>query len=196
MFCSKCGAPNPEGAYFCQQCSAPLPVAPGQAGAPVATTAWAQLPVVYAGFWRRFGAYIIDALIFGLPVGFVFGLVSAAITATSTPSYSSSYSYSSEPSPVATCLPLIINVVSIAIAWLYFAGFEASSKQATPGKMVLGIIVTDVNGSRISFGRASGRFFAKIVSGLILGIGYLMAGFTEKKQALHDMMAGCLVVRK
>ena len=79
--------------------------------------------------------------------------------------------------------------------WLYFALMESSSKQATLGKMALGIRVTDVNGNRIGFGRATGRHFAKILSGLILGIGFLMAAFTEKKQALHDMIAGTLVVK-
>jgi uncharacterized RDD family membrane protein YckC len=62
--------------------------------------------------------------------------------------------------------------------------------------MAIGIKVTDLNGNRISFGRATGRYFAKILSGMILMIGYIMAGFTEKKQALHDMIASCLVVMK
>jgi uncharacterized RDD family membrane protein YckC len=73
---------------------------------------------------------------------------------------------------------------------------ESSVKQATLGKLAIGIIVTDLQGSRITFGRATGRYFGKILSSLILSIGYIMAGFTEKKQALHDMIAGCLVVMK
>jgi uncharacterized RDD family membrane protein YckC len=73
---------------------------------------------------------------------------------------------------------------------------ESSSKQATLGKMALGIIVTDLEGQRISFGKATGRHFSKIVSGIILYIGFIMVAFTEKKQGLHDMMAGCLVVVK
>jgi uncharacterized RDD family membrane protein YckC len=72
---------------------------------------------------------------------------------------------------------------------------ESSAKQATVGKMALGIIVTDLDGRRIGFGRATGRYFAKILSALTLGIGFLMAGFTERKQALHDMVASCLVIR-
>ena len=71
---------------------------------------------------------------------------------------------------------------------------ESSSKQATLGKLALGIVVTDLNGNRISFGRATGRYFGKIVSGMIFAIGYIMAGITERKQALHDIMASCLVV--
>ena len=64
------------------------------------------------------------------------------------------------------------------------------------GKKALGIIVTDLNGAKISFSRATGRYFGKILSGLILYIGFLMAAFTQKKQALHDKLAGCLVINK
>jgi len=73
---------------------------------------------------------------------------------------------------------------------------ESSELQATLGKMALGICVTDKYGNRISFGRATGRHFAKIISSLTLGIGYLAAAFTEKKQALHDIIAGCLVLKR
>lgn len=80
--------------------------------------------------------------------------------------------------------------------WLYFALMESSSKQATLGKMLLGIIVTDLNNNRISFGKASGRYWGKLISIIILGIGFIMAGTTSKKQALHDKMAGTLVIIK
>jgi len=88
------------------------------------------------------------------------------------------------------------NLIGLVIGWLYHAILESSPVQASLGKMALGIRVTDMNGDRISFGRATGRHFAKILSGLLLLIGYIMAGFTEKKQALHDIMASCLVVKK
>jgi uncharacterized RDD family membrane protein YckC len=87
--------------------------------------------------------------------------------------------------------------VSVIGQWLYCGYLESGEKQATWGKQALNLYVTDLSGNRISFGRASGRFFAKIISGLIpLGIGYIMAGFTERKQALHDMIASCLVLRR
>jgi uncharacterized RDD family membrane protein YckC len=73
---------------------------------------------------------------------------------------------------------------------------ESSSKQGTLGKTIVGIKVTDSNGDRLSFGRAAGRYFASIVSGLTLGIGFMMAGWTSKKQTLHDMIANTLVVNK
>jgi uncharacterized RDD family membrane protein YckC len=83
------------------------------------------------------------------------------------------------------------------LGWLYYASMESSAYQGTLGKMALGLIVTDMQGRRISFGRASGRFFAKLLTGLIpFFVGYIMAGFTEKKQALHDIIASCLVLKK
>jgi uncharacterized RDD family membrane protein YckC len=72
---------------------------------------------------------------------------------------------------------------------------ESSSMQATLGKMALGLKVTDLNGKQISFGKATGRYFAKIISAIILLIGFIMVAFTEKKQGLHDMIAGTLVVK-
>jgi len=86
--------------------------------------------------------------------------------------------------------------VGLGIAWCYEAFMVSSSYQGTLGKMAVGIVVTDMQGRRISFLRATGRHFGKIISSLILMAGYLMQPFTEKRQALHDMMAGCLVLRK
>jgi uncharacterized RDD family membrane protein YckC len=91
---------------------------------------------------------------------------------------------------------MMLFAVIAAAGWLYFALMESSSKQGTLGKMALSIMVTDVNGNRITFGRATGRYFGKFLSGLILYIGYIMVAFTEKKQGLHDMIAGTLVVNK
>ncbi len=88
------------------------------------------------------------------------------------------------------------NLVGIVIGWLYYAIQEISPKQATLGKQALGIVVTDLNGKRISFVKATIRYFSKFISALILFIGYIMAAFTEKKQALHDIIAGTLVVNK
>lgn len=149
----------------------------------------------YAGFWKRFLAYIIDAILLSIvyfvvlvPVIGLFGL--GAMTHAEDPS-------AAEGVIMAAVGAYFLVVVLIMIAgWLYFALMESSSKQATLGKLALSIKVTDVNGNRISFAKATGRYFGKIVSGMILYIGFFMAGFTEKKQALHDIMAGCLVVNK
>jgi uncharacterized RDD family membrane protein YckC len=82
------------------------------------------------------------------------------------------------------------------VQWLYYAYLESGERQATWGKQALGLYVTDLSGNRVTFGRASGRFFAKFVTGMTMGIGYIMAGFTERRQALHDMIASCLVLRR
>jgi uncharacterized RDD family membrane protein YckC len=91
--------------------------------------------------------------------------------------------------------PLAI-LLTIPIVWLYYALFEASSWQATPGKRVLRLYVTDLHGRPITFTRATIRHFAKIISSLTFLVGYFLAGFTEKKQALHDLIASCLVLRR
>jgi uncharacterized RDD family membrane protein YckC len=97
---------------------------------------------------------------------------------------------------IRTVASAIGNVIGIILNWLYYTLFEASSKQATLGKMALGIKVTDLDGEPITFARANGRYWAKIISTLTLLVGYIMAAFTERKQALHDILAGCLVVQK
>jgi len=86
--------------------------------------------------------------------------------------------------------------LSVAICWIYFATLQSSSWQATVGKKTLGIKVVDKNGGRISFGTATVRYFGKSLSGIIFCIGYMMAGWTKKKQGLHDMIASTYVVKE
>lgn len=139
------------------------------------------MSVQYAGFWKRFGAVLIDGIILYIVeriIIFVLIFFSSAILRR------------------AQGVEVFSSVLIIVISWLYYAFQESSPQQATLGKQALGIIVTDLNGNQISFGRATGRYFSKIISGLILLIGYIMAAFTEKKQALHDIIAGTLVVNK
>ncbi len=167
---------------------------------------------VYAGFWKRFLAYILDSIIISIamsiiifPVFLIFGLSvipsdyfrnmnEYSFTALSFQLAENDYSIAAFF--MFIMLMGIIGLLAFILQWLYFALMESSKNQATLGKMIVGIIVTDLYGNRISFGKASGRFFGKILSGIILNIGYIMAAFTEKKQALHDMIAGCLVVNK
>ena len=209
MFCSKCGSSIANNAAFCQVCGTAV-TAPGlmATGAAVGTVSphagvgaivYAS-NVAYAGFWLRFVAHLIDGVIisFGLLVLLVpiFFLMGGMAMIESLPRHGDG-----QPNPalMGGLLFLIFSLGGVALIgqWLYYAYLESGEKQATWGKQALNIYVTDLAGNRITFGRASGRFFAKIVSGLIpLGIGYIMAGFTERKQALHDMIASCLVLRK
>lgn len=138
----------------------------------------------YAGFWRRFAAFIIDAILLGI-VQTVLSVALGVVIPAADMSEGAIIGY------VVT-----FNLVIFIAIWLYFTLMESSAKQATLGKILVGIVVTDIDGNRVSFGRASGRYFGKAVSWVILTIGFLMAGFTERKQALHDIMAGCLVIRK
>ncbi|WP_139492188.1 RDD family protein [Brevibacillus dissolubilis] len=140
-----------------------------------------QATVQYAGFWRRVGAYVVDGIILFI-VGFIVGLLVGIVAAVG-----------GLPPEFAAMLS---NLISAVVSAVYFAAFEASEKQGTLGKQALGIKVTDLNGNQISTGQAVGRYFSKILSGLILMIGYLMVGFTEKKQGLHDKICSTVVVKK
>ncbi len=90
---------------------------------------------------------------------------------------------------------ILAYLAGLVIGWLYFAVQESSESQATIGKKAMGIVVTDLDGRRLTFMNATGRYFGKIPSAIFL-IGYIMALFTEKKQALHDILAGTLVVER
>ncbi len=151
-----------------------------------------EAPALHAGFWRRVAAYIVDALI----LDFLLYVLMAIGWAIATPTIHSPYNNLDGAKAFFVAYGWFWYFGSIVAIWLYFALFERSRFQATPGKMALGLVVTDECGRRIGFGRATGRYFAKILSGLIFCIGYMMAGWTERKQALHDMLAGTCVVQK
>jgi len=119
---------------------------------------------IHAGFWRRGAALTLDGLVLSIPI-FLLALI-----------------------PVAGIVLIVVG------RWLYFALLESSAAQATLGKRAMGIKVTDGAGNRISFGQATGRYVGALLSRLILYIGFMLAGWTERKQALHDLMANCCVV--
>ena len=125
---------------------------------------------VLAGFWRRAAALFVDVLILFVPQSII-NLVLAGS-------------------------PTVAMIINIVLTAAYFVAFHSSAKMATPGKMAFGIKVTTVDGNRLGVPLAIGRYFATWLSTLILGIGYLMAAFTERKQALHDMLCKTLVVNK
>jgi uncharacterized RDD family membrane protein YckC len=141
--------------------------------------------LVYAGFWLRFAAIFVDALIL-LPLS----LISVGFT------YADDVATDNNVKLAIAVVSLVYSLFLIVAQWLYFALQESSAAQATLGKRLLGLQVTDRVGGRIGFGRATGRYFGKLISALALYIGFMMAGWTQRKQALHDMMADTLVVRK
>ena len=206
MFCSKCGSNLTPGTAFCQVCgtaasaaAVPVPAGAAPAAAPGTVSPHWLPPVTraYAGFWMRFVAHLIDGLLIGAVCGAIFVPM---FFLTGLGGFLRAVDHNRQPDPavIASFISSIALLVlaSVLGSWLYYAYFESSDWQASVGKKVMNLVVTDMNGNRISFGRASGRYFAKIISGLIpLGIGYILAGITEKKQALHDMIASCLVLR-
>jgi uncharacterized RDD family membrane protein YckC len=124
----------------------------------------------YAGFWKRVVASIIDSVIL-IPASFLVGALQAFGGA-----YVEGF------------------IVGIVLSWLYFAISESQSWQATLGKKLMGIKVTDLHGQQISFARASGRYVSKFLSYITLGLGYVMVAFTKRKQGLHDLVAETLVI--
>ena len=138
------------------------------------------MEIGYAGFWKRFAAFIIDMVITTI-IAFLIGFIIAIII------------------EVLGFDSLILsgsigNFLGMIITWIYYAVMESSKLQASLGKLALSIKVTNLNGDRISFARATGRHFGKIISTIVLLVGFIMVAITEKKQGLHDVMSGSLVV--
>jgi uncharacterized RDD family membrane protein YckC len=199
IFCNRCGGQNLSATQFCAHCGSSLspgastlaPQTPGNAMAMPPLIAAQGSPArvqPFAGFWLRVIAAIIDAVIVQsvvwpvtLVIGLIIGLAGTSVQMAH--------------AGIRLVAIIVGTTLGLAANWIYEATMESSSRQATLGKMVLGLKVTDVQGKRISFARATGRNFAKYLSSMILGIGYVMAGLTERKQALHDIIAGTLVWR-
>jgi|ETNmetMinimDraft_16_1059900.scaffolds.fasta_scaffold17131_3 uncharacterized RDD family membrane protein YckC len=143
----------------------------------------------YAGFWRRAGASFIDAILL-----MILGKILEVVLIGNIDDY-----FIEDPEFIMWGSLLwsfsVYFLSTTILGWLYFALMESSDKQGTLGKMAFNIKVTDLNGNKISFGRATGRTFGKYLSSIILGVGYLMAAWTKRKQALNDMMADCLVIK-
>lgn len=154
-----------------------------------------QLPPDYAGFWLRLVANIIDSLVLGaiamiiiVPLIVVMVLIMGAM--------GSSDDASAAAGTIFCCLYCLIMIFALVGQWLYFAWFESSKYMATPGKMLLGLIVTDMNGERLSFSKATLRYVAKILTNIVFYLGYIAIAFSSKKQGLYDMIAGTLVIKK
>ena len=150
----------------------------------------------YGGFWRRAIAAFVDAFVIGfiaLPfflvafAGMIFYIISAG---------GGVWTASTTIGTNEVIAGFVINLVILLVYIGYFAGMESSLRQATYGKMMFGVKVVDEDGFRISFWHAVGRYFAKYLSIFTLFIGFLMAAFTKKKQALHDMVAKTLVIKE
>jgi len=201
-FCSNCGQAfavttvPPHSPALAASVAAPV------GGSAVAIPAYAGYAaasrVEYAGFRLRFLALLIDNVVMG--IGFVLILI-PLIFLTGLGGLLGQIHPDEELNDagifVLIGLIFLAATVSLVFTWLYHALMESSEWQATVGKKALGLVVTDMAGQRVSFARSTGRHFGKIITNMVpLFIGYIMAGFTAKRQALHDMLAGCLVLRR
>ena len=197
MYCSKCGVLMADGAMLCAACGQAFSTAAVMARPMNAQVATAPR-VEYGGFWLRFLAYLVDGAVIligicvvAIPLVFLTGL--GAYLSNINPEQD----WNENGAWAIIAVIFLLATASLVVTWLYHALMECSEWQATVGKKVLGLVVTDMEGRRVSFWRATGRHFAKIVTNMIpLLIGYILAGFTDKKQALHDIIAGCLILRR
>lgn len=137
--------------------------------APLRSTTPVSGEVEYIGFWWRVLGALIDSAVVTVGIGALATL----------------------PGLFLTVMPL-----SIVVPWIYEALMLSSERQATIGKMAIRAVVTHETGDRLTFARATGRHFAKYLSGMLLGIGFLMVAFTARKQGLHDLIAATVVVRE
>jgi uncharacterized RDD family membrane protein YckC len=199
MFCPKCGKETDASGKFCQWCGTDIESIQQR---PVATPEEDEGPDVgvYAGLGRRLIAFIVDFILVLIAGGIAIALFSLSnglkyayfMTVSGV-----SYHDLTEAGTLDAALGPIVaafGILFIVVPWLYFAGFESSRSQATPGKVLMSLVVTDLEGNKPSFARTTLRFFGKYISTLIIFIGFLMIGFTKKHQGLHDRIAGCLVL--
>ncbi|MDD1665509.1 MAG: RDD family protein [Methanomicrobiales archaeon] len=203
-FCPNCGAKlqYPE-AEICPSCGVRIKAPPSPPGE------------LYAGFWTRVFAYLIDSVILAIPSAIIVIFVTVGAFSDSMNAFSGimgplSLDNITSPGTLVPSAPnspdlgslfgslllamIEATVIVLAIRWVYFAYLESSQRQATFGKAALGLMVIDGGGHRISFARATGRWLGKLISWVIFGIGFYLIGFTEKKQGLHDIIADTCVV--
>ena len=210
LTCENCGKELPDGVSFCAHCGTPVSVAQiGPVHVPAAPPpAVEQIPVpqqfalpqvrpTYAGFFVRAVSSLIDRVILSSIFGVIASFRPVVFLILPDPN--------TQNVPPATMQEFLMSIphptpqgflVLLLVMWIYYAAFEASSWQATPGKKLLRLYVTDVSGRRISFSRATFHNVGRMIAEMTFWVGYIPAAFTEKKQALHDMIAGCLVLRR
>ncbi len=205
MICQRCGRDNPPEFAYCQTCGNPMtftqaPPPPAYGGYGTSQQGASYGPTNYASLGARFLAALIDGAILGIPIGIISMVLSAMMAARVIQKAGRNSTFN--PGMAVESVGIVfaglgfVMIISLLFTWAYFAMMESSAWQGTVGKKVMGIQVTDLNGSRISLGRATIRLAVKaFLSGWFL-IGYIMAFFTQRKQGLHDLIAGTLVLTK
>jgi len=203
MFCSKCGKKTDDSGKYCQWCGAEVKVAP-PAPAPkllLKKKSYGICTENYAGFGQRFLAWIIDIVFILVLDIFIMGLTGLNEGVRMIYQFLRGYPMTDRYgdvvySMVPTQAIYAITILLILVPWLYYALLESSKNQATLGKIAVRIAVTDLHGQRITFSRATLRFFAKVLSIITFCIGFIIIAFTRQKQGLHDIIAGCLMYQQ
>lgn len=201
VFCSQCGAQSTGVAGFCQNCGARLVSGNAatmagaggvsSAAAPGYTAAQASQP--YAGFWIRLVAYLVDNIVLGaalVPLFIIFCLpiIMSAVK-------NADRGFDQGPPPALFGLVFMLIPLVIIVEWLYEALLTSSRWQGTIGKRILRLKVTDDFGNKITFARSTGRFFAKMLSRMVMYAGFIMVAFMERKRGLHDIICSTQVLR-
>jgi uncharacterized RDD family membrane protein YckC len=152
-----------------------------------------QTSVRYAGFWIRFGAYVLDAIIIGSVQGILFMILFGG---TIFDMVSRGIRGDAGPEMAFEALPMIfVGRLAVGLLALIYFAWCWTQYGATPGKMAFGLKVINPDGRPITVGQAIGRYFGMILSGIIMGIGFIMAGFDDQKRALHDRLVNTRVIR-
>lgn len=198
MYCNQCGKEVTDTDRFCNACGVALtgststddsrPISNNNSPLPPVSNNSFSDDFVYAGFWWRVLAYLIDAIILSIGywfVGLLLGLNGWLFLG-------ADYKYWAT---VGVTLVVIYTVLTFIAPWLYYSLMESSKFQGTIGKWALKMRVVDEEGNQITFARATGRYFGMFLSSLTLGIGYIMVAFTERKQGLHDILARTLILK-
>ena len=206
MICQRCSRDNPPDVAYCQGCGTPMsppqmpPQAPYGGYAPPQPAYQGYGPTNYAGIGARFLAALIDSAIIGIPIGIISTVLSAMMAVRVI--HRTGRETNMNPGMAVETMGAFfagmgfIMIISVLLSWAYFAMMESSGWQGTVGKKIMGIQVTDLNGARISLGRATLRLAVKAFLSSWFLIGYIMAFFTQRKQSLHDLIAGTLVLTR
>ena len=198
MFCPKCGKETDASGKFCQWCGYDIASIPVK---PVIVPEEEEGPEVgvHAGLGRRFIAFIVDAiliLLIGIVVITFFSMTNGVRYALYLAQGASIYDLTEAATWDAPLGPIVaaFGMLIIIVPWLYFAGFESSRSQATPGKVLMHIMVTDMEGNKPTFARVTLRHFGKFISAIPVFLGFLAIGLTKKREGLHDKIGNCLVL--
>lgn len=168
MYCGNCGTANDAQYKFCQSCGNNLQGQSVNVSHPgIQASVESGYILEYAGFFRRLAALAIDGILLSILLSLLNWIFSSGLA----------------------------NFIFFFAGAAYFIILESSPQQATLGKSLMRIKVSDINGQQISIQQAAIRYFSKIISAVILYIGFIMAAFTQQKQGLHDIIAKTLVIK-